>query len=73
MAFEKNQTAATCSLYGTLMILKAASHNNACYVDRLISSFMRVLQRMAREHLTPSGDTSPGGVFTEYLCDAAAC
>jgi transformation/transcription domain-associated protein len=30
--------------------------NNPCYIDRLITSFMRVLQRMAREHLAP---TSP--------------
>jgi len=36
------------------MILKAACMNNPCYIDRLITSFMRVLQRMAREHLTPS-------------------
>ena len=36
------------------MILKAACVNNPCYIDRLITSFMRVLQRMAREHLVPS-------------------
>jgi transformation/transcription domain-associated protein len=34
------------SLFGTLMMLKAACINNACYIDRLITSFMRVLQRL---------------------------
>ena len=27
---------------------------NSSYIDRLITSFMRVLQRIAREHLTPA-------------------
>ena len=43
------------------MILKASCMHNPCYIDRLITSFMRVLQRMAREHLTPSTpESSPG-------------
>ena len=41
-------------LFGTLMILKAACQHNHCYIDRLIASFMRVLQRMVREHLAPN-------------------
>ena len=52
--YDKNPQAPPSSLFGTLMMLKAACINNACYIDRLISSFMRVLQRMVREHLTPS-------------------
>ena len=52
--YEKNPQAAPSSLFGTLMMLKAACINNSCYIDRLITSFMRVLQRMAREHLTPA-------------------
>ena len=51
--YEKTPSAAPSSLFGTLMMLKAACINNACYIDRLITSFMRVLQRMAREHLNP--------------------
>merc|ERR1712020_883386 len=51
--YEKNPQAPPSSLFGTLMMLKAACINNACYIDRLITSFMRVLQRMAREHLAP--------------------
>ena len=54
--YEKNLQAPPSSLFGTLMMLKAACINNACYIDRLITSFMRVLQRMVREHLAP---TSP--------------
>lgn len=52
----------TSSLFGTLMILKAACINNPCYIDRLITSFMKVLQKMTREHLNPSTpETSPMG------------
>ena len=36
-----------------MMILKAACNHNASYIDRLITSFMRVLQRLVREHLQP--------------------
>lgn len=54
------------------MILKSACCNNPSYIDRLISVFMRSLQKMVREHLNPqtaSGSTeatagdSPGLVF----------
>ena len=37
---------------GTLMILKSACSYNASYIDRLISVFMRSLQKMVREHLS---------------------
>ena len=48
-------------LFGTLMILKAACIHNPCYIDRLITSFMKVLQRMAREHLAPTApEAGPG-------------
>ena len=52
--YEKNAQAPPSFLFGTLMMLKAACINNTCYIDRLITSFMRVLHRMVREHLTPS-------------------
>lgn len=47
-------------ILGTLMILKSACSNNPSYIDRLISVFMRSLQKMVREHLNPqaaSGST----------------
>ena len=52
--FYRNLQAPPATLFGTLMMLKAACINNSCYIDRLISSFMRVLQRLAKEHLQPS-------------------
>ena len=51
--YEKTPNASPSSLFGTLMMLKAACINNACFIDRLISKFMHILQRMAREHLNP--------------------
>ncbi|KAF5284945.1 hypothetical protein FQA39_LY16900 [Lamprigera yunnana] len=49
--FEKNQQATPSSLFGTLMILKAACINNNSYIDLLITPFMKVLHRLAKEHL----------------------
>ncbi|XP_030610391.1 transformation/transcription domain-associated protein isoform X3 [Archocentrus centrarchus] len=43
----------------TLMILKSACSYNASYIDRLISVFMRSLQKMVREHLSPQ-QANPG-------------
>lgn len=51
--FNKNSNAPASSLYGTLMILRAACQNNPFYIDRLIIPLMNVLQRMARDHLNP--------------------
>lgn len=69
------------------MILKAACCNNPSYIDRLISVFMRSLQKMVREHLNPqaaSGSTEatagdgPGLLFFSmdfvgHLAIAAVC
>ncbi|XP_014681160.1 PREDICTED: transformation/transcription domain-associated protein-like [Priapulus caudatus] len=52
--YEKSASSSPSSLFGTLFILKAACFNNQCYIDRLITSFMRVLLKMTREHLCPS-------------------
>lgn len=41
----------TPSLFSTLMILKSACENNQCYIDRLITIFMKVLTKMTHEHL----------------------
>ncbi|XP_033101198.1 transformation/transcription domain-associated protein-like isoform X1 [Anneissia japonica] len=67
-SYEKAATGTpTSSLFGTLMILKAACTNNVSYIDRLISVFMRALTKMTREHLSPSaaGDGIP--VASELL------
>lgn len=51
--FEKNPKANPSSLYGTLMILKAACSNNQSYIDRLIVPFMHILDRLKKEHIGP--------------------
>lgn len=53
-------------LFGTLMILKSACSYNASYIDRLISVFMRSLQKMVREHLSPQ-QTNPGVTETSTV------
>ncbi|XP_033222256.1 transformation/transcription domain-associated protein [Belonocnema kinseyi] len=51
--YDKNANATPSSLFGTLMVLKAACTNNQSYVDRLITPFMKVLGRMTKDHLQP--------------------
>ena len=64
--YEKASNGSPSQLFGTLMILKASCMHNPCYIDRLITLFMRVLQRMAQEHLIPSTpESSP--VVSELL------
>ena len=64
--YEKNATAQPSSLFGTLMMLKAACTNNQSYIDRIISPFMRVLHRMAKDHLHPT-QTENNQVGSELL------
>ena len=66
-AYERNATASSSTLLGTLMLLKAACTNNPCYIDRLITSFMRALQWMTREHLVPTsgGSSTAAATVTE--------
>lgn len=52
--FEKNPKASPSSLFGTLMILKAACANNQSYIDRIIIPFMHILERLKKEHIGPS-------------------
>jgi transformation/transcription domain-associated protein len=68
-AFDKNPSAPTSNLFGTLMLLKAACVSNTCFIDRLISLFMRVLQRITREHLTPA---AAGGAAAAAAAAAAS-
>ncbi|XP_011636974.1 transformation/transcription domain-associated protein [Pogonomyrmex barbatus] len=64
--YEKTSTAMPSSLFGTLMMLKAACTNNPSYIDRLITPFMRVLHRMTKEHLHPT-QTESNPVTNELL------
>lgn len=65
--YEKSTTATPSSLFGTLMMLKAACTNNPNYIDRMITSFMRVLHRMAKEHLHSSTQAEANPVGSELL------
>ncbi|XP_012269997.1 transformation/transcription domain-associated protein isoform X2 [Orussus abietinus] len=65
-AYEKNTSASPSTLFGTLMMLKAACTNNQSYIDRLITPFMRVLHRMAKDHLHPT-QTEANPVGSELL------
>uniref|UniRef100_UPI00398EA1CE transformation/transcription domain-associated protein n=1 Tax=Pristiophorus japonicus TaxID=55135 RepID=UPI00398EA1CE len=63
--YEKATNANPNQLFGTLMILKSACSNNPSYIDRLISVFMRSLQKMVRDHLNPQ--TTPGASETSTV------
>ncbi|XP_065098611.1 transformation/transcription domain-associated protein isoform X5 [Paramisgurnus dabryanus] len=63
--YEKATSANPTQLFGTLMILKSACSNNSSYIDRLISVFMRSLQKMVREHLSPQ--PNPGAAETSTV------
>ncbi|XP_045469394.1 transcription-associated protein 1 isoform X2 [Harmonia axyridis] len=52
--YEKNAQANPSTLFGTIMMLKAACTSNHSYIDLLITPFMRVLHRLAKEHLQPT-------------------
>ncbi|XP_014255602.1 transformation/transcription domain-associated protein [Cimex lectularius] len=58
--YEQNTNANSSSLFGTIMMLKAACSSNPSYVDRLINHFVRVIHRMSREHLAANTEASPG-------------
>ncbi|CAG9853589.1 unnamed protein product [Phyllotreta striolata] len=55
-SYEKKENPS--SLFGTVMILKAVCANNQSYIDRLATPFMRVLHRLAKEHLQHSSDNT---------------
>ncbi|KAJ8413683.1 hypothetical protein AAFF_G00081900 [Aldrovandia affinis] len=68
--YEKATSANPTQLFGTLMILKSACSYNSSYIDRLISVFMRSLQKMVREHLNPqanAGTTETSTVTSELV------
>ncbi|KAL0100349.1 hypothetical protein PUN28_019603 [Cardiocondyla obscurior] len=66
LATYEKTAATSSSLFGTLMMLKAACTNNPSYIDRLITPFMRVLHKMAKEHLQPT-QTEASPVMSELL------
>lgn len=69
--YEKSAigSASPTGIFSTLMILKAACSSNSTYLDKIISSFFRVLSRMTRDHLqiNPSSNDASGPMGVELL------
>ncbi|KAH3795925.1 hypothetical protein DPMN_149487 [Dreissena polymorpha] len=65
--YDKATNGSSSQLFSTLMILKAACMHNQCYIDRLITVFMKVLTKMVREHLQPATTTETSPVASELL------
>ncbi|XP_033155613.1 transcription-associated protein 1 isoform X1 [Drosophila mauritiana] len=53
--YEKSPQPNASSLFGTLMILKACTTNNASYIDRILVQFIRVLNRLTKDHINAIG------------------
>lgn len=70
--YEKSNPAAPSTLFGPLMILKAVCINNASYVDQFITIFMKVLHKLAKEHLQPSGP-SKSNLPSTFSSDSSQC
>ncbi|XP_066149283.1 transcription-associated protein 1 isoform X2 [Euwallacea fornicatus] len=65
--YEENKSPV--ALFGTIMLLKAACANKPTYLDTMITPFMRVLHRLAKEHLQPpSQEFSARTVDVLILC-----
>lgn len=48
------------------MLIKAGCSNNQSYVDRFSSSFVRVIQRLAREHHSSSNVETIGRFWRSF-------
>jgi hypothetical protein len=56
------------TLSNCLLLLKSASSNNPQYIDRIMGPFMKVLQKLYRDHLNSS---SYGGILTQATNSAS--
>lgn len=65
--YEKNTNATATSLYGAIMLMKAGCSNNQSYVDKFSSSFVRVIQRLAREHNSSANVETIGIIFSIFM------
>jgi transformation/transcription domain-associated protein len=63
--YEKMSNANPQTLFGPLMMCKAACANSPGYIDRIIIPFMKCLQKLSREHLSPA--VNDAVVATELL------
>ncbi|KAH8256520.1 hypothetical protein KR032_001949, partial [Drosophila birchii] len=56
--YEKSPQPNASSLFGTLMILKACTTNNHTYIDRILVQFIRVLNRLTKDHINSQSGTN---------------
>ncbi|XP_046866072.1 transcription-associated protein 1 [Drosophila willistoni] len=56
--YEKSPQPNASSLFGTLMILKACTSNNPSYIDRILMQFIRVLNRLTKDHINNNGNAT---------------
>ncbi|KAB7505950.1 Transformation/transcription domain-associated protein [Armadillidium nasatum] len=64
--YQKHSNIIVSTIYGPLMMLKAACQSNPFYLDRLITPLVGVMQKMARDHLNPPPTENPS-LLTELL------
>lgn len=65
--YEKSAAGGSASLLGPLMMLKAACVSNPAYIDKLVLPLMRVLQKMARDHVAPNPDASTSDLLVSSM------
>jgi len=63
--YDKMSNANPQTLFGPLMMCKAACASSPGYIDRIIIPFMKCLQKLSREHLGPA--VNDGLIATELL------
>ncbi|XP_064401908.1 transformation/transcription domain-associated protein-like isoform X2 [Halichondria panicea] len=69
---EKASTLGLSQLQCTLMVLKAPCNNDPCYIDRFLTLFLKVTQRLHKEHITlvtPSGDSQTVSELLQWSLD----
>nr|XP_018666778.1 transformation/transcription domain-associated protein isoform X1 [Ciona intestinalis]XP_018666779.1 transformation/transcription domain-associated protein isoform X2 [Ciona intestinalis] len=67
--FEKAGTTST-GLFSTLMILKAACTHTPAYIDHLLATFVRVFQKLVKEHLqSPPQSGQTGSEVSPFISE----
>lgn len=66
--YEQNKSAQTNSLFGILMMLKAACSSNEKYIDPFIDTFILVLSRMTSEYIDKNKKSDcPGKIINCFI------
>jgi transformation/transcription domain-associated protein len=68
ISYERSATSSTTSLYGPVMLLKAACSTCPTYLDKFLIHFMKAIQKMQKDHV--SGQTGESTGLTDLLIDS---